>query len=202
MSFGGGGYGRPGNYGGGDDRRYFEQQQRGGPPPPFNIRGGPPRGRQYDRGGEPPRDRSRSRGPPPGGSRRLDDQENYQVQTNYFKIKMDQHEGTCVEYRATIYEARQVKRGQHGEELNPPRYVYREKRGKDGTFIPHSRVEVTMEKGATQRTEDVMLALHQELKRQNPPMYIAVSIVNRVNVLLFCCALYATNVLNRRRCKD
>ena len=87
---------------------------------------------------------------------------------------MKEQDRTCVEYRATIYQARIIKRGSHGEVLDPPIFEFREKRGKDGNF---SRVE-----GASQWTEDVMLGLFRSLRQQNPPKYIAVS----VHIVLHC----------------
>jgi hypothetical protein len=60
--------------------------------------------------------------------------------------------------------------------LETPQYTFRERRGENG-FIPGSKVELRMEKGATQKTEDICLALHRELLRQIPSQCIVVSIV-------------------------
>jgi len=148
----------------------------------------PRRGQQYSYGGSHERgrqpyypshqgrnrERSRSRGPPGGSYGRRRHDEDYIVQTNYFKVKAldpSQREGCCWEYRATIQAAIQIKRDPDGNPLSIPRIVPKTKRNDNNELVP---VKVSLEKGATRKSEDIMLALHRSLLVQDPPQYIAV----------------------------
>lgn len=160
------------------ERPHYDNRDRYGGGNPGQQRGRQPQ--PYNR--QPRDDRSRSRGPPPPRhsrpvSRRREHDVDYEVQTNYFKITPldpSQQGGSCYEYRATIYAARLLKRDPgDGQLLSEPQVVVKTRKNDNDEPVP---VEVSMEKGATQKTENIMLALHKSLLNQDPPQHIAVRI--------------------------
>jgi hypothetical protein len=91
--------------------------------------------------------------------------------------------GEWYEYKATIYEARKIRKDPDGNLLASPKFVFKEKK-EDGEFKSGSKKSIG-EKGASLESEQVMLALQRKLLEGNEKKWIAVR--NTFILSVSCC---------------